>query len=88
MKRLFSFRSLNFISKPHQIILPPLYSLPVDRRAGSASHFCRKSTNDYEQMDLSDMRKKYKGDEEVMFMFFKQTFEPELVPAVSEIQHK
>ncbi|XP_058261931.1 pyridoxine-5'-phosphate oxidase isoform X2 [Hemibagrus wyckioides] len=64
MKRLFSFRSLNFIRKPDQIILPPLYSLPVDRRAVSASYFCTKSTNDHKQMDLSDMRKKYKGDEE------------------------
>ncbi|XP_047673580.1 pyridoxine-5'-phosphate oxidase [Tachysurus fulvidraco] len=64
MKRLFSFSVVNFIKKPAQIITPPLYSLSVYRRSESASHFHTKSTNDIRQMDLSDMRKKYKGDDE------------------------
>ncbi|XP_017338576.1 pyridoxine-5'-phosphate oxidase [Ictalurus punctatus] len=48
---LFSCSVLKFIRKTGLI-------LPL------ASHFCSKSTDDNIQMDLSDMRKKYKSDEE------------------------
>lgn len=34
-------------------------------RASFALNFCRKSSSERPTMDLSDMRKKYKGDEEV-----------------------
>ncbi|KAK3529513.1 hypothetical protein QTP70_031950 [Hemibagrus guttatus] len=86
MKRLFSFRALNFISKPRQIIIPPLYSLSVYRRAVSASHFCTKSTNDNKQMDLSDMRKKYKGDEEAYFSLTPQSFEEDQLISLDPIK--
>ncbi|KAI5623268.1 pyridoxine-5'-phosphate oxidase, partial [Silurus asotus] len=33
-------------------------------RTESASHFCTRSAGDHTQMDLSNMRKRYKGDEE------------------------
>ncbi|KAB5555568.1 hypothetical protein PHYPO_G00035670 [Pangasianodon hypophthalmus] len=63
MRRLFSFSALKFISKTQQII-PPGYSLSLSLRAVPASYFRTTSTDNSKQMDLSDMRKKYKGDEE------------------------
>ncbi|MCJ8738543.1 hypothetical protein PDJAM_G00037000 [Pangasius djambal] len=63
MRRLFSFSALKFISKTERII-PPGYSLSVSLRAVPAPSFRTTSTDNSKQMDLSNMRKKYKGDEE------------------------
>ncbi|KAI3364924.1 hypothetical protein L3Q82_001104 [Scortum barcoo] len=43
---------------------PSNASLTAARKGVFAQNFCRKSTTDRTSMDLSDMRKKYKGDEE------------------------
>lgn len=45
---------------------PPSHaSLTAGQQRVCALSFCRKSSSDRTNMDLSDMRKKYKGDEEV-----------------------
>ncbi|XP_060795880.1 pyridoxine-5'-phosphate oxidase [Neoarius graeffei] len=60
MRRLLSFSVLKLISNPGQVISPG-YSLTY---TSPAFHFCTKSTDKDTQMDLSDMRKKYKDDKE------------------------
>lgn len=44
---------------------PPSHASLTGRHSVFALNFYRKSTSDRTNMDLSDMRKKYKGDEEV-----------------------
>ncbi|KAM9716893.1 pyridoxine-5'-phosphate oxidase isoform 1-T1 [Menidia menidia] len=44
--------------------LPSQVSLTVGGQSVFSLDFCRKSTTDSNNMDLSNMRKKYKGDEE------------------------
>ncbi|KAA8581217.1 hypothetical protein FQN60_002798 [Etheostoma spectabile] len=43
-------------------------SLTAGQRRGCALSFCRKSSSDLTNMDLSNMRKKYKGDEDANAM--------------------
>lgn len=70
MRRLFSFSAVKFSSVSAQIFPPALICQSVSHRAVFNSlYLSTKSTEDNMNLDLSDMRKKYKGDEEVMFMF-------------------
>lgn len=47
-------------------IVGPFDTSPVaPRLAAFATYFCRRSTSDHRAMDLSNMRKKYKGGEDV-----------------------
>lgn len=64
MRRILStdlLRHLRLFSRN----LSPQISLPAVKRGAFALNLSRKSTTDSASMDLSNMRKKYKGDEEV-----------------------
>ncbi|KAM9462223.1 pyridoxine-5'-phosphate oxidase [Clarias gariepinus] len=65
MRRLFSFSAVKFSSVSVQIFPPALICQSVSHRAVFNSlYLSTKSTEDNMNLDLSDMRKKYKGDEE------------------------
>ncbi|XP_036428678.1 pyridoxine-5'-phosphate oxidase [Colossoma macropomum] len=63
MKRALSFSTLRCISSIKQN-LPSRTSLSLCYRTVFFSSPCPKSSSDLKAMDLSDMRKKYKGDDE------------------------
>lgn len=64
MRRILSTSILSYISLLERN-LPSRASLTLGQQSVFAQRFCRKVTTDSSSMDLSDMRKKYKGDEEV-----------------------
>uniref|UniRef100_A0A3Q4AAR7 pyridoxal 5'-phosphate synthase n=1 Tax=Mola mola TaxID=94237 RepID=A0A3Q4AAR7_MOLML len=63
MRRILSANLFRHIAL-FDLSRPTHASVTVGRLGVCALHFYRKSTSDRTTMDLSDMRKKYKGDEE------------------------
>ncbi|XP_014839405.1 PREDICTED: pyridoxine-5'-phosphate oxidase [Poecilia mexicana] len=63
MRRILSVSLLRHFS-PFGRNYPSRTSLSVGARGAFALNFCSKTTSDGNTMDLSNMRKKYRGDEE------------------------
>lgn len=69
MKRLLSFCISRNISKIVKFIEPRV-TLPVRNPPLFTSFFCREFTDSGTNMDLSNMRKSYKSDQEVGSIYF------------------